>query len=161
MPARVSLPLKRLRPALALFLAATVLSGPAVAWQKGQVIEGRATAKDGDGIVIRGTEIRMQGVAAPEDNGYRVDAGGPEATRALSSLVDGEVVTCRLDGSRTRGRPVGICTLDGQDLGAVLIRNGYARDCPRYSGGRYRAAEMQARAGGADLSGIYELPGYC
>ena len=105
MPARVPLPLERLRPALALFLVATVLSGPAVAWQKGQAIEGRATAKDGDGIVIRGTEIRMQGVAAPEDNGYRVDPGGPEATRALSSLVDGEVVTCPLDGSRPAVAP--------------------------------------------------------
>ncbi len=154
-------PVSRTRTAIVLLIAGAVLAGPANAWQNGEVIEGRATAKDGDGIVIRGTEIRMQGVAAPEDNSYRVDDGGPAATRALSELVDGETVTCRLDGSTARGRPVGICTLGGQDLGATLIRNGYARDCPRYSGGRYRAAEMQARADGEDLSDIYELPGYC
>lgn len=146
---------------LALCLASIAFTGPATAFQKGDVIEGRATAKDGDGIVIRGTEVRMQGVAAPEDNGYRVDAGGPEATRALSALVDGKIVTCRLDGTSARGRPVGVCYLDGQDLGAILIRDGYARDCPRYSGGRYRHLEMQARDEGDDLSSIYELPGYC
>ena len=161
MPPHLSPRMTRLPTAIALCLAGSLVSDPAVAWQKGEVIEGRATAKDGDGIVIRGTEVRMQGIAAPEDNGYRVEAGGPEATRALSSLVNGEIVTCRLDGTSARGRPVGICYLDDRDLGAVLIRNGYARDCPRYSSGRYRDLERQAQADGEDLSAIYDLPGYC
>ena len=161
MPTHLSSRATRLCTALAFCLAGVLVSDQAAAWQKGEVIQGRATAKDGDGIVIRGTEVRMQGIAAPEDNGYRVDAGGPEATRALSILVNGKIVACRLDGTSARGRPVGICYLDGRDLGAALVRYGYARDCPRFSGGRYRDLERQARADGADLSIIYRLPGYC
>lgn len=140
-----------------LFLAGTLL----IACQTSEAMEGRATAKDGDGVVIGGVEVRMQGVAAPEDNGFRVDRGGPEATAALASLIDGENVRCELDGTQARGRPVGICYLDGQDLGAIMIRSGFARDCPRYSGGRYRSQEMEARQDDRDLSSIYDLPGYC
>lgn len=146
-----------LRTAFAFALIATAPH----AFEAGQVIEGRATAKDGDGVVIDGVEVRMQGVAAPEDNAFRVDPGGPAATRALAGRIDGEIVQCELDGTQARGRPVGICFHDGDDLGALLIRQGYARDCPRYSGGRYRSEELQARQDGRDLSTAYELPGYC
>lgn len=79
----------------------------------------------------------------------------------VARLVDGMRLTCELDGTLARGRPVGICYLNGEDIGALQVRQGFARDCPRYSGGRYKADESAARAAGLDLSQTYRLPGYC
>ena len=56
-----------------------------------------------------------------------------------------------LDGSRTYDRCAGICYVGGKDVAAELVRQGLARDCPRYSGGRYAAAERQAAAEGATI----------
>jgi micrococcal nuclease len=55
---------------------------------------------------------------------------------------------------------VGICYLDGADIAAVMVRTGLARDCARFSAGRYRAAEREAAAGGATIRASYPLPGY-
>ena len=50
---------------------------------------------------------------------------------------------------------VGICYLDEQDIGAKVIANGLALDCPRYSEGRYAEYEVQGTAV------QMKLPGYC
>jgi hypothetical protein len=55
---------------------------------------------------------------------------------------------CELDGERTHDRCAGVCYLNGTDIAQVMVRQGLARDCPRFSGGRYAAAEPQAAAGG-------------
>ena len=60
----------------------------------------------------------------------------------------------QLDGTRTRGRVVGTCRVGGRDIGAELVGSGLARDCPRYSKGRYARLETPA---GRRLP----LPGYC
>jgi len=131
-------------------------------------IEGIARVIDGDGISVGEIpDIRLQGIAAPEDNGARRERGGPESTANLRALVEGKEVVCRPDGTRTRGRPVAVCYVQGNtpghgtELGLYQIETGHARDCPRFSKGRYAAAEAKARAGGRDLSAIYRLPGYC
>ena len=49
----------------------------------------------------------------------------------------------------------------GADIAAVIVRRGLARDCARFSGGRYLAAETQAAAAGATIRTNYPLPGYC
>ena len=54
-----------------------------------------------------------------------------------------ETVMCDLT-RRTHGRRVGWCYIDGQDVAEALIRAGLARDCPRFSGGQYAAAETPA-----------------
>lgn len=46
-----------------------------------------------------------------------------------------------------------------QDISEVLVRQGPACDCVRFSGGRYRAAETQAAAEGATIRASYPLPG--
>jgi endonuclease YncB( thermonuclease family) len=51
-------------------------------------------------------------------------------------------------------RPVAGCRIDGQDAGRLMIETGFARDCPRYSGGRYEAFEVER-------SRQLPLPGYC
>ena len=124
-------------------------------------MRGIAGVKDGDGVMVGGVEVRLQGTAAPEDNGHRVDPGGKEASAALRALVKGKPVVCYLDGTTTRGRPVGVCHVAGVDVGEVMVREGFARDCPRYSGGRYADAEKAAVRGGRNLAAIYPLPRYC
>jgi len=125
------------------------------------VFTGTGTAKDGDDVIVNATDIRLQGIAAPEDNGAKREPGGPEATASLRAIVDGKQLRCEPDGTKARGRPVAVCFLDGKDVGELQVLAGHARDCPHFSGGRYGAAEMQARAAGRDLSAIYPLPRYC
>ncbi len=139
--------------------AATLDSGYPVA----ATISGIAVAHDGDDVRFGRVQIRLRGIAAPEDHRGNREPGGSEARQHLARLVDGREVTCQLDGT-TAGRsqrPVGICYLGGEDIGALQVRAGYARDCPAFSGGRYAGAEAEARAAGRDLSRGYALPGYC
>jgi micrococcal nuclease len=44
--------------------------------------------------------------------------------------------------------------VDGRDIGAELIEAGLARDCPRFSRGRYAELEPEAAR-------RLPLPGYC
>lgn len=124
-------------------------------------IVGVATAKDGDDVIVNGIDIRLQGIAAPEDNGAKREPGGPEATASLHAIVDGKHLRCEPDGTKARGRPVAICYLDGRDIGELQVLAGHARDCPRFSAGRYEDEEATARAAGRNLSAIYPLPSYC
>lgn len=79
----------------------------------------------------------------------------------MREMVQGRELRCELDGERTHDRCVGICYLEGQDIGEVMVRRGLPRDCPRFSGGRYTQVERQAAADGATIRRTYSLPGYC
>lgn len=114
------------------------LAGPAMA---DRTIEGPVTVvRDVDTIVVAGTPVRLNGLDGPETSN-RI---GREARAFMTRLVRGETVICQLNGERTYDRWVGICYLDGQDLGAIAVANGHALDCRRYSGGRYRNLETSA-----------------
>jgi endonuclease YncB( thermonuclease family) len=58
----------------------------------------------------------------------------------------GETVGCDHTQERTHGRRVGYCFRSGADIAESLVRAGLARDCPRFSGGRYAAAEQPSAA---------------
>ncbi|MCZ8170918.1 MAG: thermonuclease family protein [Brevundimonas sp.] len=106
-----------------------------------RAIEGRVTlVRDVDTIVVAGIPVRLNGLDGPE-TASRI---GREARAFMNRLVRGETVTCRLNGERTHDRWVGVCFLDGQDVGAIAVANGHALDCARYSGGRYRQLETPA-----------------
>jgi endonuclease YncB( thermonuclease family) len=127
---------------LALLLALVV--PPAAA--NGRLV-GRTHAIDGDTLVVAGIHVRLQGVAAPEiehPGQPEPEPGGPEAAAFMTKLVEGRTLVCALTGERTRGRPVAVCRVDGQDVGAAVIAAGLARDCPRYSKGRYARLEQPA-----------------
>ena len=104
-----------------------------------QTVSGKVTkVRDADTVVVKGVPIRLNGVDAPE-NGTKA---GNEATAAMKRHVRGKTLTCELNGDRSYDRWVGVCfTEDGQDIGAVMITNGFALDCHRFSGGRYRKLE--------------------
>jgi micrococcal nuclease len=111
-----------------------------------QTIEGRVTVvRDVDTIIVAGTAVRLNGVDGPETS----TRYGREARAFMTRLVQGETVICNLNGERTYDRWVGVCFLDGEDLGAIAIANGFALDCSRYSGGAYR--DLETREGRSRL----------
>lgn len=104
-------------------------------------VRGTAHVRDADTVVVAGTPVRLNGVDAPEtSNRY-----GREAKSFMERVLRGRTVVCDLNGDRTYDRWVGTCfiTVDGEfvDIGAIVISNGHALDCRRYSGGRYRSLE--------------------
>jgi micrococcal nuclease len=112
----------------------------------------------GDELELNGSFlIGLGGLAAPSWD----DPGGAQAAAAMRKLVLGRTVTCELNGGQTYNRCTAVCALDGTDIAEALVRQGFARDCPRYSDGRYQEAELQAAAAGATIGEAYNLPGHC
>lgn len=129
--------LKLIRFPLPLIALCVCLATPAMARE----IRGTAHVRDADTVVVGGVPVRLNGIDAPEmSNRY-----GRDAAAFLRRLVRGATLVCDLNGERTHDRWVGVCfmSIDGQmvDVGAVVVANGHALDCRRYSGGRYRPLE--------------------
>jgi endonuclease YncB( thermonuclease family) len=114
-------------------------------------ISGEVTAITGHSLSMDGVEIRLVGVYAPALKADR----GPEARDFMDELTAGKVLSCQTETSESYGRVVATCFLeDGRDVAAELVRAGFARDCRRYSRGRYARYETGA-------SRQIELPDYC
>lgn len=122
---------------LILFSAFLIVSGTTC--EAGEWIEGRVThVRDGDTIEVNNRPIRLNGIDAPELD----ERGGRRAKSWLTKALLRKPVRCWLNGDKTYDRWVGICyTKAEQDIGGMVIAAGYARDCPRYSGGRYAQFE--------------------
>jgi endonuclease YncB( thermonuclease family) len=129
-----------------------LMAGTAAAEQ----LVGRTRVIDGDTIAVGGITVRLKGIAAPEvpHGSSSGERGGPEAAAFMEHLVGGRTAICELTRERTWGRRVGYCSVGGTDLGESIVRAGLARDCPRYSGGRYAAVEPAAARS-------LPFPGYC
>ncbi|WP_242654838.1 thermonuclease family protein [Shimia aestuarii] len=125
---------KLARLALAVFgltLASTAIGAP-------RKIEGSVNkVRDVDTIVAVGTPVGLNGVDGAE-LGTKV---GQDTRRWMLYHLRDKIVACDLSGERTCDRWVGECYLDRVDIGAASIAAGYALDCPRYSGGRYKGLE--------------------
>ena len=132
------------------FTFSLIACWPASAFDRGDVIEGAARVIDGDTLDVEGVRVRLNGVAAPE----RDEPGGSEATDTMWQIIEAQTVRCSLTGETTYKRQVGTCWIETLDVGAALIAAGRARDCPRYSGGRYASLETSA-------SQALPLPRYC
>ena len=115
-----------------------LLSLPALAKNE---VSGTCLVIDGDTIhVIRNdntTKVRLHGIAAPEMD----QPGGKEATAFLERYAEGKAVRCVLEETRTEKFEMGTCFVGGQDLAAAVVKAGFARDCPSFSGGKYRNFE--------------------
>lgn len=103
---------------------------------------------DGDGLRLKGEHVRLWGIDAPElgqectrdSASYRC---GDVAKEALRALIGARPVECEKIETDRFGRTVARCTVDGLDLGSLMVNAGWALDFKRYSDGRY-AAEQQA-----------------
>ena len=108
------------------------------AWAGQEVIGMVTHVRDADTIEVRGIPIRFDGVDAPEMD----EPGGPEGKAWMQSNYGGRQVRCLLTGDKTYDRWVGTCFGGaGENISAAVIGAGLARDCPRYSGGKYRKYE--------------------
>lgn len=105
----------------------------------GKWIEGRVThVRDVDTIEVNNLPIRLNGVDGPEMD----ERGGRAAKQWMQKQVLRKPVKCWLNGDKTYDRWVGTCyAASGQDIGALAIAAGHARDCPRYSAGKYAEFE--------------------
>jgi endonuclease YncB( thermonuclease family) len=116
--------------------AATTLEGKVVHVRDADTIE---IATDRGRIVVR-----LNGIDAPELD----ERGGQAGKRWMQSTYSNKMVTCEFNGQKTHDRFVAVCfDRNGTDLGAAVIGAGHARDCPRYSGGRYRSFETETSRG--------------
>jgi len=120
---------------------------------------------DGDTLHAGDQRIRLVGIDAPEskqtcrDERGHAWACGVAARERLAALVAAGAVSCASQGRDRYGRTLAVCSAgDVADVGAVLVREGYAvsymdRD------GRYLAQENQARDEGRGLwRGAFERP---
>lgn len=98
------------------------------------ILKGKCYVVDGDTIRIKGRNIRIAGIDAPElDHPY-----GRKSKSAMIGLCRGQIITADIKDELTYGRLVATCYLpDGRDVAAELVKIGLAVDWPKYSGGRY------------------------
>jgi endonuclease YncB( thermonuclease family) len=120
---------------------------------------------DGDTLRAAGGRIRLSGIDAPELSQTCRDAQahewscGQAAKARLVELVSRGDVACAARGHDRYGRTLAVCSAgDVADLGAALVRDGYAVDYRRYSSD-YLAAEDEARAARRGIwQGDFERP---
>lgn len=93
------------------------------------------TITDGDTLKLNGVTYRLWGIDAPETRQDCPDgwAAGHHATTHLQSLISGRNVICERKDTDRYGRTVAVCRAGGEDLGAMMVRDGYAWAFLRYS----------------------------
>ena len=133
--------------AVALLVAA---GGWLVSESGGRTVTGPARITDGDSLRVNGVEIRLKGVDAPEMRQTCERAGRPyrcgeEARRVLSERIGDGSLTCRIEGRDRYRRALARCRVDGADLGAWLVEQGWAVGYRDYE--REEARARRRRAG--------------
>lgn len=113
-------------------------------------LTGRVSVIDGDTIEIHGEHIRLHGVDAPEsqqtcDARGKTYRCGQEAALALADHIGQQTVACEQQDVDRYGRIVAVCRVDGEDLSAWLVSQGWALAYVRYSRD-YVDEENNARA---------------
>jgi endonuclease YncB( thermonuclease family) len=115
---------------------------------------------DGETIGLGERIVRLDGVAAPprgeacrSASGEVFDCGGAAAA-ALTRLVAGRPVTCRIVGQDGFGRGLGQCDAAGADLNRALVGGGFAVATaaalrPSEAGARQGAQGLWAHGAGA------------
>jgi endonuclease YncB( thermonuclease family) len=111
-------------------------------------MSGAARPVDGDTLALGSTRIRLWGVDAPEAD----TPLGREASRLMAQVLAQGPVRCEDTGGRSYDRIVARCQdASGQDLAHRLVAAGLAVDWPKFSAGRYAAAQAQAQQAGLGL----------
>ncbi|MGV3590817.1 MAG: thermonuclease family protein [Gammaproteobacteria bacterium] len=120
-------PARRISIALACCFIA--LAPPALAQPR---ISGTANVRDGDTLDMDGLRIRLFGVDAPEyaQSCTRPDgtswACGTAALDALANRIGKRRIDCEQRDVDVYRRSVAVCRLDGEDLNAWLVAEGWA-----------------------------------
>ena len=122
---------------------------------------------DGDTVTVESVDgtkdtVRLLGIDTPEikHQGKPAECYGVEATKKTKELVLGKYVMLQKKPSEERdvyGRLLRYVFVDGQDIGSVLMQEGFARNfCKQYPHpkcGEYDALENQAKSEGRGMWG--------
>ena len=142
-------------------------SSPEAAIRPSSELAGRATVIDGDTLDINGARVRLEGIDAPETSqtcGRRWVGWwncGQAASKALSALTGDRRVSCTRHGLDKYGRILGICSVDGEELNAAMVRSGMAWAFVKYSTayveieGEAKAAKSGVWQGDAEAPWLY------
>ena len=127
-------------------------------------ISGNAGITDGDTIRIGDNRIRLHGIDAPESRqncetaSGEIYACGAEATKRLAAFIAGRAVECEVRDIDRYQRSVAVCLVGGQDIGAWMVKSGWAIAYRKYSMD-YVADEETAKSAKAGLwSGEFVNP---
>jgi endonuclease YncB( thermonuclease family) len=129
-----------------------------------EVIAGKASVIDGDGLEIGGERIRLFGVDAPEGDQYCTRANGTRwrcghyATVALDRLAGGKTVACSTRDRDRYRRPVAVCTVEGLDVAGALAREGWALAYRIFSTDYVDEEDAARKARAGVWSGSVEAP---
>ena len=86
---------------------------------------------DGETLGLGDRIIRLSGIAAPArgeacgSDAARADCGAVAAAR-LAALLQGQDVTCRIEGYDGFRRGLGRCIAGGRDVNAAMVEQGFA-----------------------------------
>ena len=112
---------------------------------------GRARVLDGDSLEISGTQLRLEGIDAPESDQTCVDAKGQTwscgkaSAQELRHHVAGRELTCTVSGRDKYQRMLAFCSApDGSDVNAWIVRQGWALAFG--DGWKYRSEQREAEA---------------
>lgn len=140
------------------------LMGSAPREQDWSALAAEVRIVDGDTLRLGDRTLRLAGIDAPERGQSCTDAAGrwfdcgAAAAEALSRLVNGRSVLCRVQGRDRYGRGLGLCTAGGAELNSGLVTSGWAL---AYEDDdlAMRAAELAARVSGRGLwAGSFTRP---
>lgn len=146
-------------------IALQMTDDPAQAPQvAGDGFSGPITVMDGDSIRVGAIETRLHGIDAPEFDQTCEDAAGVvwpcgrQIRAALRDLYQGRTAICTRVTIDRFGRSVAKCRVDGEDLGHIIVANGWAEAFRRYSMD-YDLTEKQAQVQGVGIwSGTFQSP---
>ena len=120
---------------------------------------GRAVVVDGDSLVLNGKRLRLIGIDAPELAQICERSGvewncGRASRRALAQKIRNETTNCTSKGLDRYDRWLVVCSVDGDEINAWLVKQGWAVD---YGG--YASEEAEAiRHSTGIWSGEFEVP---
>lgn len=126
-------------------------------------LTGVVTVVDGDTIRLGAERVRLFGIDAPEKSQpcvieNRTVRCGELATNALRSLAEDKTAKCEPQSRDRYGRTVAICTVEGEDIGASMVRQGMAVAYAKYST-RYVPLEQEAQSAHKGMwAGQFESP---
>ena len=130
-----------------LFILFFIFLALAFAWLSPKIKhEGQVLVIDGDSLNVGGREIRIHGIDAPEFSqtclrNEAIIRCGRDAMRHMAGLINGKNVICEEKDIDRYGRSVSRCFVDGEDIGAKMVLDGYA-----VSYGNYLQEEAEARS---------------
>jgi endonuclease YncB( thermonuclease family) len=144
------------------FVAAALVTAATPCLGQG-TISGAGQAKDGDSLMVGGTEVRLFGIDAPEfdqhcqRNGQEWSCGSAAADK-LAQLVTSRHVVCSSVGMDEHKRVLGRCMAGATDVNRAMVASGYAVAFRRYSSD-YVSAEDSARVNKRGIwAGTFQMP---